>query len=102
VSPEAVFVVSLLALAVAVVLAGSVTYGIFAPTLPALAEEAGSFAEGIPVKVICPRTTLPTLVELARRPAPEAGLQVLACAEFGGAPSCTQSCVSMSVPLVSA
>jgi len=102
VSPEAVFIVSLLALAVAVVLVAGVSLNILALPLPTRAAPVETLPAAIPVKVTCPRTTLPTPVMLARKPFPEMGLEVLSCAEFDGAPSCTQSCVSMPVPLVSA
>ena len=103
VSPEAVFIVSLLALAVAVMLAATVTLRTVAPPEHRFGEETRERSEqGIPVRVICPTTTLPTFVELTRRPSPDVGLMVLSCAEFAGAPTCEQACVAMPVPLVSA
>jgi len=102
-SPEAVFIVSLLALAVAVMLAAAVSLRTLRP--PAIKEHVAEATTGVgvPVKIICPTTTLPTRVELTRRAGMDDGLLVLACEFFGEeVPSCNQACVTMKVPTVSA
>lgn len=102
---EGALILILLALAMVAILASFFTLRAVPPAWlpePAGRQPVGVHA-GVPVSVICPRTTLPTRVELTRMDPTGTDLDVLTCEEFGdGRPSCHTPCVRMGYPLVQA
>lgn len=102
---EGALIFILLSLAMVAILASFFTLRAVPPAwLPEPgARQAVGVPAGVPVRVICPRTTLPTRVELTRMEPDGTDLDVLTCEEFGDAgPSCHKPCVRVGYPLVQA